>query len=47
METKLTKEELEKAFPKKGTKTWAKAKVTMEVSPRLYIVAPGDGARCR
>ncbi|CAB3981461.1 Retrovirus-related Pol poly from transposon [Paramuricea clavata] len=71
METKSTKEELEKAkskqalhydrgakvfkakcwryivrmIPKKGTKTWANAKVTIEVSPKSYIVTAGDGAR--
>ena len=26
---------------------WAKAKVTMEVSPRLYIVTTGDGVKYR
>ena len=34
-------------LPKKGEKMWAKAKVTMEVSPRSYIVTTGDGVKYR
>ena len=34
-------------LPKKGGKMWAKAKVTMEVNPRSYIVTTGDGVKYR